>query len=100
MNDPVVIVTTTVTDGTVVRWHRDVRAAELHRPVLSASRNGVAVHAEYLTCIPDEWVDAAKRAHKMLRDVRGANLGHLATHHVRGLGAGPVEPITREASGG
>lgn len=93
MSDPVVTVTTTVMDGTVVRWHRDVQAAQTMRPVLSACREGVLVHGGYLTAIPDEWVAAARQAHELLARNPHADLSHLATHRHRGPSNGPLEPV-------
>jgi hypothetical protein len=95
MADPVITVTATVMDGQVVRWHRTVDAATNHRPVLSASRNGVAVHAEYLTDVPREWIDAAKAAHASLTASRNADMRHLATHQNRGFSNGPLEPVEK-----
>lgn len=90
---PVVLVTPTVMDGTVVRWYRDVAAAEQYRPVLSASRNGVTVHAEYLTSIPDAWVDDARRTHTTLSRNRVADLRHLATHRHQHVPNGPLVEV-------
>ena len=94
MTDPVITVTPTVMDGAVVRWYRSLHAAQHHRPTLSASRDGVTVHARFLTDIPDQWIDAAKRAHRTLADVHGADLDYLATHRHRGVLNGPLEPVS------
>lgn len=96
---PVVTVTTTIIDGTVVRWYRTVGQAENRRPVLSASRRGVRVHAEYLTDLPPAWIDAAKAAHKRLSGSPDADVNDLATHRqrmVHGTRSGPLEPISKE----
>lgn len=96
MTEPVITVTMSV-DGQVVHWHQTVSAATNHRPTISASRNGVAVHAEYLTNIPEDWVTAAKTAYNELRRNRQADLRHLATHrHGHGLMNGPLEPVEKE----
>lgn len=94
-NEPVVTVTATVMDGTVVRWHRSVSAAEIHRPTVSASRNGVMVHGEYLTDVPPEWIEAATKAYEQLRRARRADLTHLATHRHQGVLNGPLVPVER-----
>lgn len=96
MTDPVITVKATVFDGTVVRWHRSLTAAENHHPFLSASRNGVMVHGEYLTDIPDELVAAARAAYEELRRNHDADLKHLATHRNRGFPNGPLEPVQKE----
>lgn len=90
---PVITVTATVMDGQVARWHRTVEAATIHRAMLSASRNGVSVHAEYLTDVPQEWIDAARAAHAELAADRGADMRRLATHRNRGFGNGPLVPV-------
>lgn len=95
MSDPVVTVTTTVMDGTVVRWHRSVYAAQTMSPEVSASRKGVRIHAAYLTEVPAEWVDAARAAHEVLAQNRVADLSHLATHRHRGPSNGPLEPVEK-----
>jgi hypothetical protein len=91
---PVVMVFPTIMDGTVVRWYRTVAAAENHRPVLSASRNGVMVHAEYLTSIPDAWVDSAKTTYMRLERDRNADVRHLATHRNQGPSNGPIAEVS------
>lgn len=92
MSDPVVIVTPTVMDGTVVRWYRSVAAAEQVRASLSASRRGVAVHAEFLTDIPSAWVEQAVQAHQALAANPRADLSGLATHHRKFMN-GPIVPV-------
>lgn len=100
MTDQAVItVNTTIMQGTCVRWYRDVGQAANHRPVLSASREGVAVHAQYLTSIPETWVAAAKRAHQQLARDRQADMSRWATHVNRGPSNGPLVPV-QEASRG
>lgn len=95
MADPVVTVTPTVMSGTVVRWHRDLLAAENNSPVLSASRDGVRVHDAYLNTIPAAWVANATEVYEHLAAAGDADLSHLATHRRSGL-SGPLEPITKE----
>lgn len=93
---PVITVTATVMDGQVVRWHRTVQAAATMRPEVSASRNGVAVHAQYLTDVPPEWVDAAKAAHSVMRCNRQADMRILATHINQGPSNGPLVPVEQK----
>lgn len=97
MADPVITVTPTVQSGTVIRWHRDLLAAENNTPVLSASRDGVRVHDAYLNTIPATWVANATEVYEHLAAVRDADLSHLATHRRSGL-SGPLEPVTREST--
>lgn len=94
MADPVVTVNATIMDGQVARWYRTVADAQNMSPVLSASRNGVMVHASYLTGIPDEWVAAAKAAHRELVASRSADVRRLATHRNEGFGNGPLVPVS------
>lgn len=98
MSDPVITVTHTIMDGQVARWYRSVDAATHHSPVLSASRNGVMVHAEYLTNVPQEWVDAATAAYRELATDRNADVRSLATHRNRGVMNGPLEPVPTKES--
>jgi hypothetical protein len=86
--DPVVTV-----NASVVRWHRTVADAQNVNPVLSASRNGVTVHAEFLTGIPDEWVATAKAAYRELAARRDADVRRLATHRNDGFSNGPLVPV-------
>jgi len=97
---PVVTVTPTICDGTVVRWHRDVNAAANHRTVVSASRNGVSIHTEYLHEVPADWLTAANAAYEQLRRNRNADVGHLATHRNSIVRNGPLVPVEREADHG
>lgn len=92
MDTPVVTVITTIMDGTVVRWYRNLEAADLSRPMISASRNGVAVHRTYLTDVPDELITAAREAYEKLRRERSADMTALATHVQRGM-RGPHVPV-------
>lgn len=90
---PVVTVTPTIMSGTVVRWYRNVRAAEDGREVLSASRDGVMVTGGHL--LPAEWLTAATSAYEaMSRGQR--DMSHLATHRRTKILGGDLEPITRE----
>ena len=89
----IVISYPTVMDGTVLRWYRDETAAEHGIEAMSASRNGVQVHA-FLHQIPDEDLANARAAHAALRD-RSGSVTHLVTHRKLGLltpGIRPVEP--------
>lgn len=97
----IVTVTSTVMDGTVVRWHRSLQAAEHHRPILSASRNGVQTHNDvYLHEIPAEVLRTANDAYEKLRRDRAADVRHLATHVNRGPSNGPLIPIEEASSDG
>ena len=81
MPEPVVTVTHTIMGmgGPVVRWYRNLTAAELNICLLSASRTGVMIHGEvYLHDLPAEWITAAELAHKSLK--AGADVSGLATH--------------------
>lgn len=92
----VVTVTATVMSGTVVRWHRDLYAAEEHRPVLSASRDGVLIESGvYLHTLPPEWLAAATAAYEALKRDRGADMSALATHR-RAAMFGALEPVEEE----
>lgn len=93
---PVITVTATVMDGVVIRWHHAVSAAETFRPAVSASRKGVAIHAEYLTDVPPEWVNAAMQAYETLRCAPRADMKHLATHRHSVVPNGPLVPIEAE----
>jgi len=93
-DQPVITVTSTIMDGTVVRWFESLGAAENMRPALSASRRGVAVHAEFLTDIPVQWVEHATQVHRALAVDPGADASGLATHRRRGL-SGPLEEVPR-----
>ncbi|WP_395109806.1 hypothetical protein [Actinomadura sp. SCN-SB] len=91
MPEPVVTVTHTIMDGPVVRWYRDLTAAELNSCLLSASRTGVMIHGEvYLHDLPAEWITAAELAHKSLK--AGADVSGLATHVVLTDSADPARP--------
>lgn len=94
VDHPVITVTSTIMDGTVVRWFSSVEAATNQRATLSASRRGVALHAEYLTDIPDRWVRHAIEVHRALAADPGADAAGLATHRRRGL-FGPLEEVPR-----
>jgi hypothetical protein len=76
---PVITVTPTVMDGTVVRWYTGELAAEQGRPLVSASRNGVMIHGDvYIHDLPTSWLEAAQDAHVRIR--AGQDVGGLATH--------------------
>lgn len=101
MTDQAVItVNATIMQGPCVRWYRSVGDAENNRPALSASREGVAVHATYLTDVPDAWVADAKRAHGQLRRAPRADMTSWATHERRevlGARSGPLDPVKKES---
>jgi hypothetical protein len=86
----IVTVTPTIMDGQVVRWYASEAAEEAHRPLLSASRNGVMIHAAYLHHV-EELLDAARDTHARLE--RGEDVEDVATH--RSPMFGPLEPIGR-----
>lgn len=98
MTQPVIMVKTTLMDGPVLRWYRNIDAATIHRGVLSASRNGVLVeNGEYLTNVPPEWVHAARTVHAVLSADPRADVSHMATHrNGHGLSNGPIEKIEKE----
>lgn len=98
MSTPVITVTATIQSGTVIRWYRSVEAVQVRGPALSASRDGVMIHGEYLTAIPEEWIERAKAAYAMLAADHNADLGDWATHRRRGL-LGPLEPIGADRRG-
>lgn len=87
MSAPVVTATHTIMDGLVLRWYASLAAAEYGgRECLSASRNGVMIHGNvYLHDLPDEWVEAARRAHELLRAGKDAEARKLATHEAKGF---------------
>jgi hypothetical protein len=92
-NDPVITVTPTITDGTVVRWYPSLDAAKRHDPVASASRNACVVDGD----VPEEWIRAAEQAHARLSADSDADMSHLATHRRRLL-MGDLEPIVKEGT--
>jgi hypothetical protein len=96
----IITVKTTIMDGTVVRWYRRLDDANIHRPVLSASRNGVRVHDVYLHEIPDEVLSVAQDAYAVLRRDPHADVHHLATHVNRGPTNGPLVPVEEVGSDG
>ena len=96
---PVITVTATIMDGTVVRWYRAFGDAQTRRPFLSASRNGVKVHEGYLHEIPDEVLQVAQEAYGKLRRTPGADLSELATHINKGPLNGPLVPVEEATDG-
>lgn len=94
----IVTVTQTVMDGTVVRWHASLHAAETLRPILSAARRGVKVHDAYLHEVPATTLRAANEAYEALRRDRKADVTHLATHRNSVVSNGPLVPV-EEAHG-
>lgn len=97
---PVVTVTATIMDGTVVRWHRSLSAAECHAPTVTASRNGVMVPNGYVTDVPPEWMQAATQAYEKLRRAPRADMKHLATHRHNIVANGPLVPVEEVADRG
>jgi hypothetical protein len=87
----VTIFENTIGGGPAVRWHRTLDDARQMRAVVVASRQGVSIPG-YLTDVPDEWVSAARAAHRAIRD--SADVSHLATHRSRFEGGGgPLDPV-------
>lgn len=91
MSDVVVIVFSTVMDGTVVRWHRGAKAAEYGTEMASASRNGVCVDTA-----PRAIALAAYDAYDTLKANNRADMSGLATH--RRTFKGPAVPIKSEVA--
>jgi hypothetical protein len=88
---PVVVVLDNTLSGVMVRWFSSLGDANNNRAALTATARGVVVSA-YLTGVPDEWVAAARAAHRALKD--GADVSHLATHRSRFAGGGgPLDPV-------
>ncbi len=95
----VVTVTPTIMDGLVVRWYRDLDAAQAGGAIASmasASRNGVLVHG-YLHEVPERVLAEARRAHRLLSERRDADdeVRAMATHRPV-FGRDDLEPIQRE----
>jgi hypothetical protein len=85
-------VTPTIMDGTVVRWYRSEIAAETHRVMVSASRNGISV-GEHLTNgeVTPGVMERAELVHELLRRKPDADLSGWATHRrERTFGGGLV----------
>lgn len=91
--DPVVVVTPTVMDGTVVRWYRDLYAYDNGREYLSASRKGVRVNI-FLHDVPAGDMAAAQRTYEALKANPDADMKSLATHRGSGL-VGPLVEVDR-----
>lgn len=87
----IVLVTSTIQSGTVVRWYLDEGAVETHAQAMSASREGVVI-STYLHLIPDAALKAANEAYFALSADSDADVGHLATHRREGL-FGPAVPV-------
>lgn len=95
---PVITVTPTIMDGTVVRWYTGALAAEQSRPLLSASRQGVMIHGDVLIAdLPASWIEAAQDAHG--RIAAGYAVSHLATHR-KPLGSRELIPVDEGGSRG
>lgn len=93
VDHPVVTVLGNALGGAMVRWHRNLDDARNMRPMLTATPDGVEIGGGWLlTSIPDEWVAAAKAAHRALKD--GEDVSGLATHRGRfGDSGGPLDPV-------
>ena len=94
-----VLVGPTISDGTTVRWYRDLLAFRNGRAMATASRLGVQV-----AFAPRPVVMAALDAHDLLVAGALSDVAQLATH-VRpvervGVDPVPVERAPREAAGG
>jgi hypothetical protein len=82
---------------TQVGWYTDLAtAAYPAKAVLTATAAGVVV-AGYLTDVPPGWVDAARRAHDVLKADPGADMGRLATHAPVGPSNGPLRTVAGKA---
>lgn len=92
---PVVTVTPTILDGTVVRWYLTAAAADRGHEAVSASRNGIIVKA-YLNEVPPEVIAQAEEAYEILRDNGPRELVQDMATHRRKLGRDGLEPIQRE----
>lgn len=93
----IVTVTPTIMDGWVVRWHTSLEAAEKVKPIVSASRNMVAIHTVNSDIAYPDAFAAANKAHEGLRTLYpGADLPNdirkLATHKPAYF-MGPLEEI-------
>jgi hypothetical protein len=91
---PIVVAFPTVMDGLVLRWYRTEDAWKRSTEVISASRNGVSIHCEYLHQVPAGWLEDAQQAHRWLESgrVEQARQG-IATHRPTRLIGGELEPI-------
>lgn len=88
--DPVVTVS-----GGVVSWFTSLDAARKVWPApLCATAAGVVVTG-YLTDLPPGWVDAACRAHAVLKSDPDADLSMMATHRSAGAPSGALVPADR-----
>ena len=97
---PVVTVTPTIMDGTVVRWYRSLDDAESRDAVVAVSRNQVTFGRELLGvlgAIHPAWVTEAYRVHELLRADPRVDVSHLATHRRRTL-TGNLTPIPKETA--
>jgi hypothetical protein len=91
----IVTVTSTVMDGTVVRWYTSECAEDLGREQVSVSRNGVLVNG-YLHEVPESVLNQAKQLHEGWQVNRDAwpDVDRIATHKRRGF-LGPLEPVEK-----
>lgn len=88
---PVVTVTPTIMDGTVVRWHAGGSAEEAGRALVSASHSGVMIHGDvFLHDLPAAWLEAAQDACARIKG--GRDVSRLATHR-RPFGSRTLIPV-------
>jgi hypothetical protein len=91
---PVVVATPTIMGGLVLRWYRTADAWKRSAETVSASRNGVSIHCEYLHQVPAGWLEDAQEAHRLLaagRDEQARDA--VATHRPTQMFGGELEPI-------
>jgi hypothetical protein len=90
-DQPVVVATPTVIDGTVVRWYRSMAAVRHHQVSVSASRARVSIHDDEYQTLPQEWVALAMDVHRQLAQNPRANVDHVVTHRRHGDQLIPVQ---------
>jgi hypothetical protein len=94
----VVVATPTIQDGLVLRWYRDIEAAESSsREIVSASSRGVMLNGNvYLHTIPPAWIADAQRACDMLQhDQRDRAQEEYATHKHARVFSGELSEVKR-----
>lgn len=74
---PVVVVSTTGVDGTMVWWYPDQWSADRNHVLMTACSRGVSVHTRWLHEIPENWLDDAKEVYRLLRSDPGADVGSV-----------------------
>jgi hypothetical protein len=80
----IVIAFPTVMDGLVLRWYRDLTAAEIGDESMSASRAGVKVNV-FQHEIPEQQMNDASEAYATLS--RGGDVEGVVTHRFEGFAA-------------